>query len=42
MDKLSSSSDSSSENINEFNISVASAKKAADTAISKLGPLSKK
>ena len=33
---------SSSKIINEFNISVASSKKAANTAISKLGSISKK
>ena len=42
VDEISSLSDSSTKSINEFKISVASVKKSADTAISKLGSLSKK
>ena len=42
VDELSSSSASASKSINELKISVASAKKEADTAIRKLGYLSKK
>ena len=42
LDKLSSSSASSSKIIKGLNIYVASTKKAADTAIRKLGPIAKK
>ena len=42
VDELSSLSASSSNSINELNISVAYSKKSADTAISKLGSFSKK
>ena len=42
VEKISSLSVSSSKRINELKISVASTKKAADTAINKLGSFSKK
>ena len=40
--ELSSSSDSSSKSINEFKISIASAKEESNTNISKLGSLGKR